>query len=141
MSNINLKSYLNSLYHNEELKSLTRYRFDKVSRSAKLKQSISMLVNILFLELEKIVSNLYMKSVYALLSEFTSAHHIAETHLTRLSKLLCEASNGRYNRDTAISFRDAVRNSIGSCFPAKSLELKHTIKLIIQLDTEIKEIE
>ena len=30
MSDVNLKSYSDTLYHNEELKSLTRYRFDKV---------------------------------------------------------------------------------------------------------------
>jgi len=31
MSNVDLKSYSDILYHNEELKSLTRYRFYKVS--------------------------------------------------------------------------------------------------------------
>ena len=141
MSDVNLKSYSNTLYHNEELKSLTRYRFDKVQERAKLKQSISRLVNILFPELEKLVPTLHMKSVYALLSEFPSAHHVAEAHLTRLTNLLYEASKGRYNRDTAVRFRDCARNSIGSVMPAKSLELKHTIKLISELDTEIKEIE
>lgn len=141
MSDVNLKSYSNTLYHNEELKSLTRYRFDKVSERAKLKQSVARLVNILFPELEKIVPTLHMKSVYALLSEFPSAHHIATAHLTRLTNLLYEASKGRYNRDIAIRFRDIARNSIGSVMPAKSLELKHTIKLIDELDTEIKEIE
>ena len=30
MSDANLKSYSDTFYHNEELKSLTRYRFDKV---------------------------------------------------------------------------------------------------------------
>ena len=30
MSDVNLKSYTDISYHNEELKSLTRYRFDKV---------------------------------------------------------------------------------------------------------------
>ena len=141
MSDVNLKSYSNTLYHNEDLKSLTRYRFDKVSERAKLKQSVSRLVNILFPELEKLVPTLHMKSVYALLSEFPSAHHIAETHLTRLTNLLYKASKGRYNRDTAIRFREAARSSIGSVMPAKSLELKHTIKLICEIDTEIKEIE
>ncbi len=38
-------------------------------------------------------------------------------------------------------FREAARSSIGSHMPAKSLELKHTIKLIRELDTEIEEIE
>lgn len=39
------------------------------------------------------------------------------------------------------SFREAARNSIGSNMPAKSLELKHTIRLIRELDSEIDEIE
>lgn len=141
MSCIDLKPYTRTLYHNEELKSLTRYRFDKVSERARLKTSVSRLVNILFPELEKLVPTLHMKSVYALLSEFPSAHHVAEAHLTRLTNLLYTASKHRYKRDTAIRFRDAARNSIGSYMPAKSLELKHTIKLIAELTAEINEIE
>ena len=141
MSDMNLKSYSNTSYHNEELKSLTRYRFDKVQERAKLKTSISRLVCILFPELEKLVPTLHMASVYALLSEFSSAHAIASVHLTRLTNLLSESSHGRYGKDTAVIFREAARNSIGSDMPAKSLELKHTIKLIQELTSEIDEIE
>lgn len=133
--------YSNTSYHNEELKSLTRYRFDKVQERAKLKTSISRLVCILFPELEKLVPTLHMASVYALLSEFPSAHAIASVHLTRLTNLLSESSHGRYGKDTAVIFREAARNSIGSDMPAKSLELKHTIKLIQELTSEIDEIE
>ena len=141
MSDVNLKSYSNTSYHNEELKSLTRYRFDKVKERAKLKSSISRLVCILFPELEKLVPTLHMASVYALLSEFPSANAIASSHLTRLTNLLSENSHGRYGKDTANLIRNAARNSIGSHMPAKSLELKHTIKLIKELTTEINEIE
>lgn len=141
MSCVDLKPYTRTLYHNEELKSLTRYRFDKVSERAKLKSSVSRLVTILFPELEKLVFTLHMASVYALLSEFPSAKHIANANLTRLTNLLYTASKGRYNRDTAIHFREAARKSIGSVMPAKSLELKHTIKLIGELTAEIDEIE
>ena len=141
MSDMNLKSYSDTSYHNEELKSLTRYRFDKVKERAKLKSSVSRLVCILFPELEKLVPTLHMVSVYALLSEFPSAHAVASAHLTRLTNLLSESSKGRYGKDTAIIFRDAARNSIGSNIPAKSLELKHTIKLIRELTSEIDEIE
>lgn len=35
MSDMNLKSYSDTSYHNQELKSLTRYRFDKVKERAK----------------------------------------------------------------------------------------------------------
>ena len=141
MSDVNLKSYSDTSYHNEELKSLTRYRFDKVKERAKLKSSISRLVCILFPELEKLVPTLHIASVYALLSEFPGAKQVANAHLTRLTSLLSESSKGRYSRETAITFRDAARNSIGSNMPAKSLELKHTIKLIQEISSEIDEIE
>ena len=141
MSDVDLKSYTDTSYHNEELKSLTRYRFDKVRERAKLKTSISRLVCILFPELEKLFSTLHVASVYALLSEFAGAKQIAAAHLTRLTNLLHHASKGRCGREKAIQIRDAARNSIGSAMPAKSLELKHTIALIGELDAEIEEIE
>lgn len=141
MSDVSLKPYSNTLYHNEDLKSLTRYRFDKISQRAKLKQSISRLVNILFPELEKLVSTLHGKAVYALLTEFPSARHIASANLKHLTHLLDTASKGRFKRASADQIREAARRSIGSYLPAKSLELKHTIKLIIELNDEIAEIE
>ncbi len=141
MSDLNLKSYSDTSYHNEELKSLTRYRFDKVKERANLKQSISRLVLILFPELEKMVPTLHIASVYALLSEFPGASKVASAHLTRLTNLLKEASRGRYSKDTAIMLREAAKFSIGSNMPAKSLELKHTIRLIQELNAEIEEIE
>lgn len=141
MSDVDLKSYTDTAYHNEELKSLTRYRFDKVRQKAKLKQSVSRLVNILFPELETLVPTLHIASVYALLNEFPSAQQIAEAHLTHLKALLSGASRGHYGRDKAVEIRDAARRSIGSGMPAKSLELRHTIQLIQVLDTEIDDIE
>ena len=141
LSDVNLKSYSNTLYHNEELKSLTRYRFDKVKERAKLKTSVARLVNILFPELEKLVSTLHMASVYELLSQYPSAKQIASVHLTKLTNLLSTASKGRYGKERAEEIRNAAKISIGSDMPAKSLELKHTIKLIRELDAEIEEIE
>ena len=141
LSDAGLKPYTNTAYHNEELKSLTRYRFDKVKERAKLKSSIARLVCILFPELENLVPSLHIASVYALLEEFPGAKQIATAHLTRLKALLETASKGRYKRDMALEIRDAARNSIGSRIPAKSLELQHTIRLIRELDAEIHEIE
>ena len=141
LSDAGLKPYTDVAYHNEELKSLTRYRFDKAKERAKLKSSVSRLVCILFPELEKLVPTLHVASIYALLEEFPGAKQIAGAHLTRLKSLLENASKGRYKRDMAVSIRDAARNSIGSKMPAKSLELQHTIRLIRELDAEIDEIE
>lgn len=141
LSDVGLKPYTNIAYHNEELKSLTRYRFDKVRERAKLKQSIARLVCILFPELETMVPTLHMASVYALLDEFPGAKQIADSHLTHLKAVLQDVSKGRYGRDKAVEIREAARVSIGSVMPAKSLELQHTIRLIRELDAEIDEIE
>ena len=141
MSDVSLKPYTNIAYHNSELKSLTRYRFDKVKERAALKSSVSRLVNILFPELEKLLPTLHIASSYALLSELPSAKHIADVHLTHLTNLLYTASNGRYGKDKAIQIREAARNSIGTYMSAKTLELKHTIKLIQEFNAEISEIE
>ena len=141
MSDVNLKSYSDISYHNQELKSLTRYRFDKVKERAKLKSSVSRLVCILFPELENLIPTLHIASVYTLLFEFPGAKQVANAHLTRLTNLLAKASKGRYGKETAIRFKEAALTSIGSNMPAKSLELKHTIKLIQELTSEIDEIE
>lgn len=141
LSDEGLKPYSDAAYHNEELKSLTRYRFDKVKERAKLKGSIARLVCILFPELEKLVPSLHIASVYALLEEFPGARQVAVAHLARLKALLETASKGRYKRDIAQEIREAARNSIASRMPAKSLELQHTIRLIRELDAEIHEIE
>ena len=141
MSNVNLKSYSIALYHNEELKSLSRYRFDKVKERAKLKVSVSRLVTILFPELEKIVSTIHLSSIYELLYQFPGAIQVANANLTKLSNLLANNSHGRLDKSKAIEIKQLAKNSIGSNMPVKSLELKHTIKLIRELDSEISEIE
>lgn len=141
MSDRTLQPYSLQSYQNEELKSLTRYRADKVRERAKLKSSLARLVVILFPELEKLVPDLHLAAVYDLLREFPGAPHISSAHLTRLTHLLEAASKGRYGRDKAVEIRDAARHSIGTAFPAKSLELSHTIDHIRFLDNEIDEIE
>ncbi len=123
MSDVDLKSYTDTAYH------------------AKLKQSVSRLVTILFPELEKLVPSLHMASVYALLSEFPGAKQVAGAHLTHLKAVLYDASKGRYGRDMATTLREAARCSVGSVMPTKSLELQHTIRLIRELDAEIEDIE
>lgn len=77
-----LKPYTETAYHNEELKSLTRYRFNKVKERGQLKQSIARLVCILFPELEKLVLTLHLASVYALLKEFPGQNN-CQMHISQ----------------------------------------------------------
>ena len=141
MSDVSLKPYNQALYHNEELKSLSRYRFDKIKQRSKLKTSVSRLITILFPELETLFCSVHLASIYVLLTEYPSAKDIANAHLTRLTNLLFSASKGRYNRDTAIKIKETAKKSIGLYTTAKALELKHTIKYIRELNADINEID
>ena len=48
IADMNLKSYSNISYHNEELKSLTRYCFNKVEEQTKIKSYLLRLFYIFF---------------------------------------------------------------------------------------------
>ena len=141
MSDLDLKSYTDTAYHNEELKSLTRYRFERVRLRSKLKESVSRLVTILFPELEAQVSSIHISSVYALLYEFPGARQIAGAHLAHLKALTHKASGGNLSEEKVVEIRAAARNSVGAAVAPKSLELRNTIGLIRCLDDEIEEIE
>ena len=65
MSDLDLKSYTDTAYHNEELKSLTRYRFNRIKLRSRLKESVSRLVTILFPELEPLVSSIHINRLSA----------------------------------------------------------------------------
>lgn len=134
-------AYSVQAYQNENLKSLTRYRADKVDQRSKLKQSLSRLVTILFPELESAVSNLHLNSIYAMLLKYPSAKDVAKSQFHSLVNLLESNSCGKFDKDKAKEIRNLARKSVGVYVSAKVLELRHTIKLIQILDEEIAEIE
>ena len=140
-TNTDLKPYSDISRKNENLKSLSRYRFKKVQDRAKLKTSISRLVNILFPELETIVSTLNLSSILALFQEYPGATYIANANLTKLSNFLNKASKGHFDKNFCIKLKSLAKNSIGSILPAVSLELKHTATNILYLNQEIYDID
>lgn len=141
MSNVNLKSYTDLNFINDDLKLLTRYRYEKVKERAKLKTSVSRLICILFPELEKIVPTIHSASIYAMLLQYPDVSSIANAHITKLTNILSTNSRGHYEKETALRIRETARKSIGLNMPVKSLELQHTIKLIEELEMHIKETE
>lgn len=62
-------------------------------------------------------------------------------NFTRLTNLRYNFSKNYYTKDGAMQIREATENSIGTYIPAKTLELKHIIKLIRKFDAAIAEIK
>lgn len=144
MSRANLKPYTLKDYHNRALKSLTRFRFKKSQERGKKRTDVSKYVTILFPELENLVSNIHVKSIYELLYAYPGAFYLAKANLRALTNLLAEVSHGRFGREDAIRFRDAARKTIAQgceTLESDAIELQMTIRTIGQLDKDIEELD
>jgi len=95
----------------------------------------------LFPELEKAVSTLHLNCIYSMLLKYPSAKDISKSRFDTFSNLIESTSKGQFDKLKAKEIRNLARKSVGVCISAKSMELKHTIKLIQVLDFEIAEIE
>lgn len=141
LSSSDAKPHLRSSYHLVELKSLTRYRSRLKEQLATFKISLCRIVDIIFPELQNCVYSINQKSTLALLSKFPSRKSIANAHLTKLTNVLKNNSNGRYGKDKAILIKDSAINSIGTDSDATSFELVQTIELINFYSSKINELE
>ena len=130
-----------SSYQIQELKSLTRHRYRLVCYRAKLKLSISRLMDIIFPEFSSLVWSIHQNSSYQLLLEYPTPDAISKAHLTRLTNILQSASNGRYKKDKAIILKECAGNSIGSSNRSLAFELQQTIRLIQSVQKEINELD
>ena len=124
------QTYSSSLYHNEEMKSLSRYRSQTMQKCSKLKISVSRLVTILFPELEGLTSSIHLASIYALLKAYPGHEQIAHCSMKRLTHLLSDASQGRFDKSKALEIHQAACRSIGKVSLSASMELVHTLSLI-----------
>lgn len=136
-----LTPYVPVSYHRKELKSLTRYRFNLVQDCSTLKVSFARMMNIVFPELENIVHELQVNSVYQLMSEYPDTVSISNAHLTHLTNLLSKYSKGHYKREKALEIRNAAKQSIGSCDGILTLEIQQTISRIRLLQEQISVVE
>ena len=128
------------LYHNYELKSLTRYKSSLKSDRVKIKQTIIGHLDLIFPELANICNDVFCKYTLEVLKEYPSADKIADANLTRLTNLIKKASNGNHSKEKAIEIREAARMSIGINSPAVSFRLVQDIKALEFLIDQIEEV-
>ncbi len=134
----NSKPYSPKSYHMTEIKSLARHRFRLIDYRAKLKISYTRLLDIVFPELASVIWSVHQNSAYSLLLELPTTRDISLCHLTKLTNILSKASRGKYGKDRATEIKELAKNSIGTCSLGVSFELQQTIRLIKNVDDEIK---
>lgn len=130
----------NELYHNYELKSLTRYKSSLKNDRVKIKNTIVGHIDLVFPELAEVCKDVFCKYTLEILKEFPSADKIAKANLTRLSNIIKKASNRNYSKEKAIEIREDAKKSIGINSPAVSFRLVQDIKALEFLINQINEV-
>lgn len=128
------------MYHNYELKSLTRYKPSLKSDRVKLKNAIVSHLDLVFPELSSICNDVFCKYILEVLKEYPSADKIAKANLTRLSNIIKKASKGSHSKDKAIEIRESARKSIGINSAAVSFRLVQDLKALEFLKEQINEV-
>jgi len=129
-------TYLEKEYHISVLKSITRARYRLVKEIQPLKNRYRKSVHLLFPEIDKLFSSLYLDTVLKLLCEFPSAKDIAACNITKLTNLLSSFSHGKLKRAKAEELKRAAQNSVSAYNFGDALELRFTVERILFLEAQ-----
>ena len=119
----------------DELKELTRYQNRLIQSRSKCKNLYIRLLDIIFPELHRVVSNLHNQFVYELLTNYPSSQKIARAHFSSLLKIK------RLTADKAHQIQEIAKQTIGNASPALSLELVQLIESIKHYDKQINQVQ
>lgn len=132
-----LNSYTPSLYINEELKSLSRARFDVQNKLSKAKTEYTRLIDLSFPEFKQHF-NQHSKWSYKLLSQYPSADKISRAHLKTLIKIIAIKGD---RTAAANQLKSIAKNSIGSQSVTNELLLTNVLEDIKHFTSQAKRFE
>ena len=125
----------------EDLKFLTRHRHRLLQQKGTLTVSITRLLDIIFPELSKFVTNVHTNYVYDLLDAYPTTKDILEADLESLSSIVNKSSHGHHGLQYAIDIQALAKDSIGYSNEALAFELRQTIRLVRILEDEIDKLD
>ncbi len=120
-----------------ELKSLCRFKLDLIKSQSKYKCQLVGCIDIVFPELNGVFKDLQIKTVYELLSKYSSAYAISHARIDTLTKLISKASRGHFKKDTAIALKDSASHSIAIKNSSIELQIKILINQINFIQKQI----
>lgn len=120
-----------------KLRSLCRFKMDLIKSQSKYKCQLVGCIDVVFPELNNIFSDLHIKTVYAILSKFSSAHAIAHARIDTLKNIMYKASRGYFSSQKAIDLKNIATKSIALENPSIELQIKILIKQINSLQEDI----
>ena len=125
------------------LKRLSRFRCDMVSRISRLKLKVLAVLDQVFPEYPELFNDVFGTTSMALLSSASTPEEILKLDLRKLKRLLKKASWGHLTDDRAVLLKKTAASSVGIklSLDSLSLQLKFMIDNIQLLQDQVKAIE
>ncbi|QIH76142.1 IS110 family transposase [Macrococcoides canis] len=130
-----------------KLKQLTRFRVSMVDQTSDIKRQIISCLDQVFPEYERLFSDMFGKTSRKLLLESPLPEDLLNIESTHLTKLLKEASKGRFTEEKSMLKVDEIKGLASDSFGISiaSDVFKMQIQLLIQqielLESQIKDVE
>ena len=127
----------------QQLRDLTRLRFECAQTAVGEKQRLISLLDLAFPEYQAPFSDLFGASSRAVLAEFPTAKQLAKVDLRRLTRLLRETSRGCFGRAPAQRLKEAAKNSWALSRRAEvlAMEIRFVVERLNVLIDQISQLE
>ncbi len=125
------------------LRQLSRYRFSLVDECSDWKRKCIALLDQVFPEYSKLFSDTFGVTSRELLSKYPTPEDILSIDTDTLSKLLSEASRGRFGISKASEIQESASNTFGISFAkdAFAFQIKQIIAQINFIEEQLEELE
>lgn len=125
------------------LRQLSRYRFSLVDECSDWKRKCIALLDQVFPEYSKLFSDTFGVTSRELFSNYPTPEDILSIDTDTLSKLLSEASRGRFGISKASEIQESASNTFGVSFAkdAFAFQIKQIIAQINFIEEQLKELE
>ena len=120
-----------------ELRTICRFKIDITKSKTKCKCQLVSCIDVVFPELSKVFKDFHLKSSYALLSKYPSAHSITKARKKSIFNIINKASRGYFKMQDAINLKLLAQDSIALYNPAIEIQIKMLIKQIDMLQQQI----
>ena len=137
---VDYKPYVNSFYHINNLKSLTRLRETLITDRTRFLNQITSYLDQIFPEFKPLFENGLNESAFYLLTHYMTPAKMSKLDSNKYSKMKSELRHP-ISYQKICQIKDAAINSIGHTSKALEYALEASLNLYLTLDKQIDELE
>ena len=137
---VDYKPYVNSFYHINNLKSLTRLRETLITDKTRFLNQITAYLDQIFPEFKPLFENGLNESAFYLLTHYMTPAKMSKLDSNKYSKMKSELRHP-ISYQKICQIKDAAINSIGHTSKALEYALEASLTLYLTLDNQIDELE